>query len=137
MAIRPQAIWGGQFHIYMLCATASAGWAWTAVDAGSQAKARDIADLTRPLRACVMVTVPANALIRTLTTEHAESDRMPALLAKDDWKTWLGENCSSPDAAKARLKTVKCINWKISKEERAASKMKRAKPTVSDPTGLF
>ena len=32
-----------------------------------------------------MVTAPANALIRTLTTEHAESDRMPAFLAKDDW----------------------------------------------------
>ena len=96
-----------------------------------------IADLTQPLRACVMVTVPANALIRTLTTEHAESDRMPAFLAKDDWATWLGENGSSPDEAKACLKTVEGINWKMSKEERAASKTKRAKPTVSDPTGLF
>jgi putative SOS response-associated peptidase YedK len=96
-----------------------------------------IADLTQPLRACVMVTVPANALIRTLTTEHAESDRMPAFLAKDDWGTWLGENGSSPDEAKACLKTVEGINWKMSKEERAASKTKRAKPTVSDPTGLF
>jgi hypothetical protein len=40
-----------------------------------------IADLTHPLRAGVMVTVPANALIRTLTIEHAESDRMPAFFA--------------------------------------------------------
>lgn len=95
------------------------------------------ADLTQPLRACVMVTVPANALIRTLTTEHAESDRMPAFLAKDDWTTWLGENGSSPDEAKACLKTVEGIKWKMSKEERAASKAKRAKPTISDPTGLF
>lgn len=96
-----------------------------------------IADLPQRLRACVMVTVPANALIRTLTTEHAESDRMPAFLAKDDWATWLGENGSSTDEAKACLKTVEGINWKMSKEERAASKAKRAKPTVSDPTGLF
>jgi putative SOS response-associated peptidase YedK len=96
-----------------------------------------IADLPQRLRACVMVTVPANALIRTLTTEHAESDRMPAFLAKDDWATWLGENGSTPDDAKACLKTVEGINWKMSKEERAASKTKRAKPTVSDPTGLF
>jgi putative SOS response-associated peptidase YedK len=96
-----------------------------------------IADLPQRLRACVMVTVPANALIRTLTTEHAESDRMPAFLAKDDWATWLGENGSSPDQAKGCLNTVEGINWKMSKEERAASKTKRAKPTVSDPTGLF
>ena len=96
-----------------------------------------IADLPQRLRACVMVTVPANALIRTLTTEHAESDRMPAFLAKDDWATWLGENGSSPDDAKACLMTIEGINWKMSKEERAASKTKRAKPTVSDPKGLF
>ena len=84
-----------------------------------------------------MATVPANALIRTLTTEHAESDRMPAFLAKDDWVTWLGETGASPEEAKVRLKTVEGINWKMFKEERAASKAKRAKPTVSDPTGLF
>jgi putative SOS response-associated peptidase YedK len=96
-----------------------------------------IADLPQRLRACVMVSVPANALIQTLTTEHAESDRMPAFLAKDDWATWLGENGRSPDQAKACLKTVEGINWTMSKEERAASKTKRAKPTVSNPTGLF
>lgn len=96
-----------------------------------------ISDLPQPLRACVMVTVPANALIRTLSTEHAESDRMPAFLAKDDWATWLGENDATPAQAKACLKTVEGINWKMSKEDRSASKSKRVKPTVSDPTGLF
>ncbi len=34
----------------------------------------NIAELSAPLSACVMVTVPANELIRTLTTEHAEAD---------------------------------------------------------------
>ena len=97
----------------------------------------EIAELPAPLRACVMVTVPANALIRTLTTEHAESDRMPAFLAKDDWATWLGENGASPAEAKACLKTVEGLKWVMTKEERAASKTKRAKPTVSDPKGLF
>jgi putative SOS response-associated peptidase YedK len=95
-----------------------------------------IADQPQPLRACVMVTVPANALIRTLTTEHADSNRMPAFLAKDDWTTWLGESNASADEAKACLKTVEGINWRMSKEERAASKTKRAKPTVRDPGGL-
>lgn len=97
----------------------------------------NIAELPAPLLSCVMVTVPANALIRTLTTEHAESDRMPAFLAKDDWTTWLGENDAAPEDAKACLKTVEGINWTMTKEERAASKSKRAKPTVSDPSGLF
>src|ERR1700744_3925052 len=97
----------------------------------------EIAELPASLLACVMVTVPANELIRTLTTEHAESDRMPAFLAKDDWATWLGENDATPDQAKACLRTVEGIKWTMSKEERAASKKeKRTKPTVSDPGGL-
>jgi putative SOS response-associated peptidase YedK len=95
-----------------------------------------IPELPAPLLACVMVTVPANELIRTLTTEFAESDRMPAFLAKDDWGTWLGENGSSPAEAKECLRTVEGINWRMSKEERAASKAKtRTKPTVRDPGG--
>jgi putative SOS response-associated peptidase YedK len=94
-----------------------------------------IAELPAPLLASVMVTVPANALIRTLSTEHAEADRMPAFLANDDWATWLGENGASPDAAKACLRTVEGVNWTMSKEERAASKAKRSKPTVRDPGG--
>jgi len=97
----------------------------------------EIAELPAPLLACVMVTVPANALIRTLSTEHAEADRMPAFLAKDDWETWLGQNDATPDQAKACLRTVEGINWRMSKEERAASKTKRAKPTVRDPGGLL
>lgn len=96
-----------------------------------------IPELPAPLRACVMVTVPANALIHTLSTEHAESDRMPAFLAKDDWATWLGENGASSEAAKACLRTVEGLKWTMTKEERAASKDKRAKPTVSNPKGLF
>ena len=96
-----------------------------------------IADLPAPLLACVMVTVPANALIRTLATEHAEADRMPAFLSKEDWPTWLGENGASAQEAKGCLRTVEGIHWTMSKEERAASKAKRAKPTVSDPKGLL
>src|SRR3984957_9051128 len=91
----------------------------------------EIAELPAPLLACVMVTVPANELIRTLTTEHAESDRMPAFLAKEDWATWLGENDASQQQAKTCLRTVEGIKWTMTKEERAASKAtKRAKPTI-------
>jgi putative SOS response-associated peptidase YedK len=91
----------------------------------------ELADLPGSLRACVMVTVPANQLIATLPT-----DRMPAVLADVDWSTWLGEVPADMDALKACLKTVEGVRWTMNKEERAA-KTKRGKPTVSDPTGLL
>jgi putative SOS response-associated peptidase YedK len=81
-----------------------------------------------PLYACVMVTVPANRLIAALPT-----DRMPAVLAPEDWATWLGESGTQAQA-KACLKTVEGVRWTMAKEERAA---KRGKPTVSDPGGLL
>ena len=80
--------------------------------------------------ACVMVTAPANKLIASLPT-----DRMPAVLAEEDWATWLGET-DTPDEAKACLKTVEGVNWTMTKEERAATG-KRGKPTVSDPSGML
>jgi putative SOS response-associated peptidase YedK len=81
-----------------------------------------------PLLACVMVTVPANALLTGLPT-----DRMPAMLAEEDWEAWL---TGSPAEAKARLKTMEDVRWTMTREERAKS-TKRAKPMVSDPAGLF
>lgn len=89
------------------------------------------ADMPAPMFACVLVTVPANALIATLPT-----DRMPAFLAPRDWETWLGEKPAELDEIKACLKTVEGVRWTMTKEERAAT-AKRAKPTSSDPTGLF
>jgi len=44
-----------------------------------------------------MVTVPANALIGTIT------DRMPAIVKPEDWGKWLGEEPASVDALKAML----------------------------------
>jgi putative SOS response-associated peptidase YedK len=91
----------------------------------------DLADLPGTLRACVMVTVAANTLIATLPT-----DRMPAVLADEDWSKWLGEEPASLDDVKACLKTVEGVKWTMTKEERAAT-AKRAKPTVRDPGGLI
>ena len=84
-----------------------------------------------PLNACVMATVPANALIAALPT-----DRMPAVLAQGDWVTWLGEDPVTPAQAKSCLKTVEGAAWTMTREERATTQ-KRARPTVSDPKGLF
>jgi len=84
-----------------------------------------------PFFACVLVTVPANPLLLGLPT-----DRMPAFLSPDDWADWLGEDGATPDDAKAVLKTTPGARWTMTPEQRAAS-TRRAKPTVSDPGGLF
>jgi len=84
-----------------------------------------------PLFACVMVTVAANRLLAGLPT-----DRMPAVLAEEDWAIWLGEEPASLDAVKACLRTMDDVRWTMAREERAAS-ARRARPSVSDPGGLF
>jgi putative SOS response-associated peptidase YedK len=89
----------------------------------------EISGTSMPIFACVLATVPANKLIAALPT-----DRMPAFLAPEDWATWLGEKSTSLDEVKACLKTVEGVRWTMTKEERTA---KRARPMVSDPTGLF
>jgi len=84
-----------------------------------------------PFFACVLVTVAANRLISGLPT-----DRMPAFLAREDWQVWLGETPASPEQVKACLRTVEGARWTMNKEDRARN-VRRAKPMVSDPTGLF
>jgi putative SOS response-associated peptidase YedK len=89
------------------------------------------ADMPAPMLAACMVTVAANDLIATLPT-----DRMPAVLDKEDWAIWLGEEDATPERVKACLKTQQGVRWTMAKEERA-QKAKRAKPMASDPQGLF
>jgi len=84
-----------------------------------------------PFFACVLVTVPANPLLRGLPT-----DRMPAFLAREDWQTWLGEKPAPLEAVKACLKTAEGVDWTMTREERTRT-AKRGRPVVSDPTGLF
>jgi putative SOS response-associated peptidase YedK len=81
-----------------------------------------------PVFACVLVTVPANQLLTGLPT-----DRMPAFLAPEDWKIWLGQEAASLDRVKACLKTVDGVRWTMTREARTH----RRKPTVAEPTGLF
>jgi putative SOS response-associated peptidase YedK len=50
-----------------------------------------------PLESFAMVTVPANKVIGTIT------DRMPALVADENWARWLGEEPASVDELKATL----------------------------------
>src|SRR4029077_19113091 len=49
-----------------------------------------------------MVTTLANELIGTIT------DRMPALVAMEDWPKWLGEVPASPEELKSLLRPSTC-----------------------------
>lgn len=73
-----------------------------------------IVGLPAPMFACVMVTVPASRLIEPIT------DRMPAILAAEDWATWLGEDGGSPAEAKAALKTMDGASWQMAREPKPA-----------------
>jgi putative SOS response-associated peptidase YedK len=78
------------------------------------------------LTACVMVTVPASALIASIT------DRMPAILRPQDWAKWLGEEPASVEELKACLQTNEDPTWTMRPEDRP-----HRKPTVSNPAGLL
>ena len=76
----------------------------------------DIAEFPAPMLACVMATVPANALIRTTIKANEDDPRMPAILEDAAWATWLGEDGAAPAAAKATLKTMEGVNWQSALE---------------------
>ena len=77
----------------------------------------EISDLPVPMLACVMVTVPANELIRRTIKVREEDPRMPAILEDFDvWSTWLGEGGNDPAAAKALLKTIEGVTWTAAPE---------------------
>lgn len=110
----------GEQHIVMPAGPIGLAFVWRRFETAGKA-----------LFACVMVTVPANRLLMGLPT-----DRMPAVIAPEDWMVWLGEEAASAGAVKACLRTVDDVCWTMTREERAAS-ARRARPVVSDPGGLF
>jgi putative SOS response-associated peptidase YedK len=79
----------------------------------------ELADIPAPMLACVMVTVPANELIRRTIKPQEDDPRMPAILEDDDWATWLGENGPPPLEAKSVLKTMQGVNWTTAPEPKA------------------
>jgi putative SOS response-associated peptidase YedK len=76
----------------------------------------ELPDPPAPILTCVMVTVPANELIRRTVKAMETDPRMPAILEDDAWSAWLGEDNASPAAAKAVLKTMEGVNWQAAPE---------------------
>lgn len=89
----------------------------------------EFAELPAPITACVMVTVPASELVAAIT------DRMPAILEDADWAAWLGETPATPAEAKAVLKTMQGVNWRMEREAKPSKAPPRRKPPNTDPQG--
>ena len=49
------------------------------------------------IKSCTIITCSPNALIDTL------HDRMPVILAEEDWAKWLGEEPATPEELKMLL----------------------------------
>jgi putative SOS response-associated peptidase YedK len=96
----------------------------------------DLEGLPMPLLACVMVTVPANALITRTIMADIDDPRMPAILEDADWSAWLGETAATPEAARATLKTMEGLHWQMQQEPKKPKPEKPprpAPPPSSDP----
>ena len=83
------------------------------------------------LRACCMVTVRANKLLTDTILKSDPDPRMPAILADQDWATWLGENDPPLDQVKSVLKTMEGENWTIAPEVNPPKPEKSPKPKRS------
>lgn len=81
---------------------------------------------TDTLMTFVQVTTPANALISRIT------DRMPAILPREAWPTWLGETDASLNDVKVLLRTYEDDGaWMM--EEQASSRRRRPPKALKPP----
>jgi putative SOS response-associated peptidase YedK len=66
------------------------------------------------VKSCTIITCPANALIGAL------HDRMPVILAEEDWAKWLGEEPATNDEVKALLAPFKdeaLTMWPVNRQK--------------------
>lgn len=84
-------------------------------------------DGTETLETFVQVTTPANALISRIT------DRMPAILPRETWATWLGESDAALTQVKELLQTFEDGgNW-VMTEQVSRRAPRPPKPAKSNP----
>lgn len=72
-----------------------------------------ILPLGERIKSCTVITMTPNELIEPL------HDRMPVILAEDDWPAWLGEVPATEDQLKALLKPFPADRmklWRVSKD---------------------
>jgi putative SOS response-associated peptidase YedK len=83
------------------------------------------------VKSCTIITCPANTLIGTL------HDRMPVILAQDDWVKWLGEAPTTNDELKALLVPFKddaLTMWPVNRQK--VGNVRNKDREVAEPEAL-
>jgi putative SOS response-associated peptidase YedK len=79
------------------------------------------------IRSCTVITCPANDLIAPL------HDRMPVVLAEEDWPAWLGEAPTTNAALKALLKPFPSDRMKLWPISKKVNNWRNDGPDLIDP----
>jgi putative SOS response-associated peptidase YedK len=79
------------------------------------------------IKSCVVITTEANELIEPL------HDRMPVILAEEDWPAWLGEVPASDAELKALLKPFPADRMKLWPVDRAVGNWRNNGPQLIEP----
>jgi putative SOS response-associated peptidase YedK len=82
------------------------------------------------IRTCTVLTVAANPLLLPL------HDRMPVILAEEDWPAWLGEGPSTQDALKMLLKPFPSEHMMLWPVDRRVGNVKNNDPSLAQPVTL-
>ncbi|HLG86419.1 MAG TPA: SOS response-associated peptidase [Alphaproteobacteria bacterium] len=90
-------------------------------------RARDGSEV---IRSCTIITTDANDLIGTV------HDRMPVILAEQDWPAWLGEARSTEAALKALLKPYPAAGMELWPVGHAVGNWRNNGPELLTPTGI-
>jgi putative SOS response-associated peptidase YedK len=82
------------------------------------------------IRSCAVTTCPPNELIDPL------HDRMPVILAEDDWPAWLGEASATPAELKALLRPYPSEKMKLWPVGKAVGNWRNDGPHLVEPITL-
>jgi putative SOS response-associated peptidase YedK len=82
---------------------------------------------TKPLKSFAIVTTPANTLLQPL------HDRMPVLVAPDNWAAWLGETEATESELKALLKPYQDSAMAFWPVDRKVGNVKNDSPDLFSP----
>ena len=82
------------------------------------------------MRSFTIVTTAPNALLAEL------HDRMPVLLAPEDWPLWLGESSADPEQLKALLKPYPAEDMVIWRVDKRVGDPKNKDPSLIEPAAV-
>jgi len=79
------------------------------------------------IRSCTIITTEANELVAKV------HNRMPVIVAPDDYAPWLGEEPASPDLLKAMLRSYPAERLAMWPVDRRVGNVKNEGPELAEP----